>query len=176
MLKCVTSSLRRRVRCSNPGYCWERMTRKEEGKEVKARKEKEGRARSRWGQVDKTQDNCWLHWHVPDHQNIGRKAWTWDVHHDNKLSPGTKMSSGDNWGSPARLDKLQLGIKNSSMHAQNQSYKSISGTANQQQFFWELFIIHLYSWHTNAHHYSFLIWHSLHSSNQGGARSFIEGE
>ena len=61
ILKCVTSSSRGRVRGSNPGYCWERRrrerSRRKEGKEVKARKEKEGRAKSRRGQVDETWRN-----------------------------------------------------------------------------------------------------------------------
>ena len=54
----LTYSLRGRVGVLvNPGYSWERR-RKRRRKEAENTQEKEGRARSRWGQADETQHNC----------------------------------------------------------------------------------------------------------------------
>ena len=78
----------------------------------------------------------WNDW--PHRQNIGRKAWTRDVHHDNKLSLGTEAPSGNDRGSPAWLHKLQLNIKTLE-HMHRTNCMRISGTANQQILFREIF-------------------------------------
>ena len=66
--------------------------------------------------------NDWLH-----HQNIGRKAQTQDVHHNNKLSLGTEVPSGNDWGSPAWLHKLQLNIKTIQESMVQETNKSFFG-------------------------------------------------
>ena len=58
------------------------------------------------------------------------------------------------------------------MHAQNQLYENQWYSKPTNPFSGNILMFTAH----HAHHHSFLIRHSLHYSDQGGAKSFIEGE